>query len=152
VLEIAVYFERRSGCGKDYPIERWQTLARAFGVDKLYIIDLVRLPCFQPEAFNIEIVESLDDIVFSGDFVFVDNVCPPNRKPIELKYFNHPEDAIYVFGADSGGIRDINPKIPTERPGYWVNFATATHHGIWAEQAAAITLHERYDYFNADNR
>jgi hypothetical protein len=149
VLGIAVYFERRSGCGKDYPVERWQSLVRAFAVDKFFIIDRVNLSCFQPESPNIDVVDSLDDIDFPTDYIYVDNVCPPNRPSYELKDFGHPVDGLYIFGADAGGLIEINHKQPTDRPGEWIHFATKTKHGIWAEQAAAITLYERYRYFNA---
>jgi hypothetical protein len=150
VLGIAVYFERRSSCGRDYPIERWQSLVRAFAVDKFFIIDCVRLPCFQPESQNLVVVDSLDEIDFPGDHIFVDNLCPPNRTLISLDDFVHPDDALYVFGADAGGLKEINHKLPTDRPGAWIHINTNTNHSIWTEQAAAITLRERYRHFHAD--
>ena len=149
MLGIAIYFERRSDCGRDYPVERWKSLACAFAVDKFFLIDCVRLPCFQPEFPNLEIVESLDDIDFPADYVYVDNVCPPNRTSCELKNFVHPDDALYVFGADAGGIKEINHRTPIDRPGAWVHIATETQHSIWVQQAAAITLYERHRFRNA---
>lgn len=144
MLALAIYFERRSSCGRSHKTERWRSLVQGFGVDHVFVIDRVDLPCFSPEFPSFSTVNKLDEITFDGDFVFVDNVCPPNRVHHTLPEFNHPANACYVMGADARGIADIDVRAPTEMQGDWVGIPTSTHHGIWSEQAAAIILSHRW--------
>lgn len=152
MLALAVYFEKRHECGRKHKTERWRSLVRAFEVDHVFVIDRTGLPCFEPQFPSFDVVESLGDIDFGGKYIFVDNVCPPNREKIMLDKFVHPEgDSMYVIGADAIGIADINSTLPSDQEGLWLEIPSATHHGIWAEQAAAIVLAHRM-ISHADHR
>lgn len=144
MLSLAIYFEKRHECGRAHKTERWRGLARAFSVDYVFVIDRVGLPCFEPSFDDHSVIDSIDQIPNIWKLVFIDNVCPPNRNKIMLQDFKHPEgDTCYVIGADALGIADINHNKPSDYEGVWVEIPTATHHGIWAEQAAAIVLADR---------
>lgn len=151
MLALAIYFERRSNCGRDYKTERWNSLVRAFSVDHVYVIDRVDLPCFEPEFSSYEVVDRLQDIRFDGKFIVVDNVCPPNKPFYQLGRFTHPRNACYVIGADALGIPDIDHRFESDFRGEWLTIPTATQHSIWAEQAAGIVLANRYTQ-HADHR
>lgn len=151
MFALAVYFERRSDCGRQHKTEHWHNLARAFAVDHVFVIDRVNLPCFAPKFESFDVVQHLDDIEFDGQRIFVDNVHPPNRENFLLKDFVHPEDdVLYIFGGDAIGIQDINAGKETHQEGIWLQIETATKHGIWSEQAASIVLSDRY-VKNANN-
>jgi hypothetical protein len=144
VLALAIYFEKRHECGRQHKTERWRSLVRAFAVDHVYVIDRVGLPCFEPDFPSFDHITHLDEINFDGKMVYVDNVCPPNRTMFDLPDFRHPVgDVCYVVGADALGIADVNHTKESEYEGLWLKIPTSTHHGIWAEQAAAIVLAHR---------
>jgi len=145
VLALAIYFERRSTCGRDHKTERWHGLARAFAVDHVYVIDHVHLSCFEPKFESFDVVESLSDIDFDGKWIFVSRVSPPNRELISLSDFHHPEgDVLYIIGGDAIGIRDINSGKETSQEGLWLKIPTKSDYELWAEQAGAIVLADRY--------
>lgn len=146
MLALAIYFQRNSDCGRSHKTERWSGIARAFAVDHVFVIDRVNLPCFAPKfECDFTVVESLSDIAFDGQRVFVDNVSPPNRENFQLNNFTHPEgDALYIVGGDAIGIQDINAGKETSEEGIWLEIPMATKYSIWAEQAGAIVLADRF--------
>lgn len=144
MLAICIYFERRSTCGRDYPFEKWRSLVRAFGVDHVYVIDRVDLPCFLPEFKSFDVIKSFDEIEWSGPIVFVDKDAPPNRETIPYLDYTIPDNALICFGGDSCGIVHAHPNKDTSIEGDWIYIPMADKYGIWAEQAAAVVLSNRY--------
>lgn len=150
MLALAIYFERREDCGRKYRIEQWKNLVRAFGVDHVYVIDRVNIPCFQPDFKSQEIVGGLEQVSPKYKLVFVDNVCPPNRQKFDLREFHHPQgDVCYVIGADALGIADVDHRTDTDYEGVWLEIPVACHYGLWSEHAAAIVLSHRWSHANS---
>lgn len=148
MLAICIYFQRQSTCGRDYPFEKWRSLVRAFGVDHVFIIDKVDLPCFLPDFVSFDVVGSFNEIEWKGPVVFVDNHPPPNREPINYLNYDIPDDALICFGGDACGMLHALPNKPTDLVGDWIHIPMADKYGIWAEQAAAVVLSNRWSNVN----
>jgi len=144
VLAICVYFERRSGCGRDYDFEKWRHLTRSFAVDHVYVINHVQIPCFQPDLDSFTLVDSFEEINWSGRTVFVEKDIPPNRTAVPYFEFDHLDDEMLCFGANAKGMVQARPKVDTELDGDWITIPTASKYGLWDIQAATIILADRY--------
>lgn len=103
---------------RDYQVDRW-VMSPVSGID-------------EPE---LEEVADLADLEASGVRVFVDE-----RAPVELSEFEHPEDAVYIFGR-----ANYSPFRAMLRPGdLSVRIDTPMAGGLlWPHQVAVMVLRDR---------
>lgn len=102
----------------------WSHTAKCFGVKDIYCIDVDKSGVEMGDLqINFQVIESLDEL--KDNLVYVEQGGKP------LKGFKHPKDCIYVFGSDYGQLPRADVSIEAEL-------------GLYAEQACAIVLHDRY--------
>ena len=127
MIEVAGVWEQ----GWSVPIteaDQWEVVLREFGVARLNmtpVSGIVRSWTYEYPSIE----ELLEDRSHLAP-VFVDE-----HSDVELGEFQHPQDALYVFGRVSyspwrGEGQSL--KIPTEKPGM-----------LWPHQALAIVLYDR---------
>lgn len=115
-------------------IELWEYPLRDFGVDTLYMVPItgIRSRFVQERASLEEILEESHGC----RIVFVDE-----RAERSLAKFDHPPNALYVFGK-----ANFSPLLSYKREGdLAIRIDTIANKGLlWPHQAAAIVLHDRF--------
>lgn len=112
-------------------IEHWGMAMRSFNVDRISMAPVSGIQCkFLDEYQNIEeLLEAKKDMTF----VFVDE-----NAEVELKDFNHPENALYIFGK-----ANYTP-FPTHGGGHLsVRIDCPLKGMLWPHQAMAVVLYDR---------
>lgn len=99
----------------------WTHTAKCFGVKDIYCIGS---PVMGDQQINWHNIESINDLG-RKKLVYVEQGGTP------LSDFKHPKTCIYVFGSDYGSLEKADVSIDSEL-------------GLYAEQACAIVLHDRY--------
>lgn len=107
---------------------RWSHTCKAFGVKDLVLINVDGLNCQYGDAeLNLTIVDTLEEAVALFDasrLVYVEEGGQ------DIQEFEHPEDAVYVFGSDFGELPQADLGITTANP-------------LNAEMACGVVLYER---------
>jgi hypothetical protein len=118
---------------------RWNTIAVAFGMDKLIMIDPGKAGTFQGrDLANVESHLTLSDVVEAypnSNHVFADNVDGTNIE--DYTWPTLSEDTIIFIGRNSRGFRGDDVDIPGDR----ISIPSATE--FWADQAALLFIADR---------
>jgi len=110
----------------------WRRLINAFNVDSYCIIDKTKAKTWKGwEDGNrpSKVVDNIDDAL--ERYKSARPVHITKNGHINLVDFQHPKNAVYIFGADSG---ETDPK-----DGVRINVPVQ----LWAIQAASIVLYDR---------
>lgn len=142
MIGVCFFVESRHPCGREIRTERWLSICRSFGVDKQLVINRSGKPCFVPAEdpdHPAELFDTLDavrDAYPEHKFVMVERIPESTHLPD----YEHPDNAIYVFGPDSGGIESIG------RDGDdWLYIPTKqTKWGMWSDMCGAIVMQDRW--------
>ena len=125
--------------GYDAPLSesvRWEMLLLEFGVDRLHMIPVSGIAAPWGNRPWLTEYQNHDELLAANTdktLVFVDE-----RAETPLQDFQHPENALYIFGRTSWSalenlIQDyLSVRIDTINPGC-----------MWGHQACAIVLHDR---------
>ncbi len=108
--------------------DQWEVVLREFGLERLNMTPVTGI--VRSWIHEYPSIEALLEDRSHLDIVFVDESAE-----VELTEFQHPENALYVFGRSSyspfrEGYQSV--KIQTEKPGM-----------LWPHQAFAIVLYDR---------
>jgi hypothetical protein len=143
VLDLCFFAEKRSVDAADVVFYRWQAVCTAFSVRHCYVIDLIGHP-FRLRGLNTPatVIQDLSELPRGIPRVFVEHLVPTNRVPVEYRDFVHPEEAVYCFGSDSRGMLYAWHEAETDLVGDWISIPSMA--SLWAEQAAAVVLADRY--------
>ena len=112
----------------------WNDLTRALELDLAIYID----PYSPPNTHFPRLTHRFDlkaamDSTPDIPWIFVEHAEPNS---VSLLDFSHPTDAMYCFGGDSRGLKEVDRGLGT-----WLSIPTK--YALWANQTAAIVLGNR---------
>jgi len=130
----------------------WRISAKAFGVDKLIMIDLDgRNPVCGDTEIEFEIYSTLEealDAYPNANIVFLENetAVPDGISYENLNDFEHPsEDVIYIFGSDFSGLALQSLDNEYIEKGTVVNVEMPVNASYpWATVMMGIVLYDRW--------
>lgn len=131
VVEVAGHWER----GWSAPlteVTQWQMVMRSFGVERLNMT-----PVSGIDKRWVHEYPTLIDLL--ADRSHLTPVCVDEKSNVELAEFEHPQEALYVFGKAryspfSDMAKDyLSVRIDAEVPGM-----------MWPHQALAVVLYDRH--------
>jgi len=133
----------------DYELNMWLDIATAFDVDFVAMVPNLKYGerSEKPYLYQYDSVEgALDDIKSKYEnitFVFLEpkSIADANNVPCEsLTTFDHPKDALYIFGNSS---RSNIGLVNIDRGDKVVYVPTIVEHQIWSIQVVAVVLYDR---------
>ena len=142
VTVVIVLETSSSGCWPLAYLSRVALNARVLGADHLVIVDDAGWfgPQFVAEHSDselaVEAVHSLRDVGADGEWVFFEDPVALGSSEVEYSFledFEHPENAVYAFGGDHGGLK-------VTKHGVWVALDCGP---IYPDAVMAIALHDR---------
>lgn len=115
---------------KEYDL--WHYVLMDFGVDEYAMSPVSGIKGKIKEFHNVE------EIIKYYNLPVI--LCDESYGSIDLKDFEHPKDALYLFGRTNMGLPVMNRESYTS-----IKFSTPKNLGtIWAHQAAGIILYDRF--------
>ena len=119
----------RGGKAQKKMYTRWSHLAKAYGFNKVCLIDVESLqPEFGDQEIELQVVDTLEEALAlypTFEPVYV------RQGGVKLEAYQHPGQAAYIFGPDYGAdLPKADVSIPTVIP-------------VYADQACAMVLYGR---------
>ena len=121
------------GEGRRNLFQHYDYVCRAFGVDKLVIVDVDGTMTLEPPH---TVVQTLDAAMI--EFPAGVKLCAIHvTGAVEVSDYEHPEDVVYVTAPDFSGFNFDDCCDSVSIP------MANTEMALWADQALAIVLHDR---------
>ncbi|MHA2069548.1 MAG: hypothetical protein ACXABY_34730 [Candidatus Thorarchaeota archaeon] len=122
---------------------QWDYVLRNFQPDNIYVVGN-ELPATKP-FLNAILIDSIEDLPKDKSLVLL---SPKNARfyggKKDLIYFDHPENTVYIFGADDA---NLTPDMFKKRkPDYRVFIETDTDDEMYSFVSAAIVFYHRRLY------
>jgi hypothetical protein len=144
MISLCFYLERQDvedDGSKRIRVHKWNTLAVAFGVDKLIMIDPGKGDTFQGrDLANVESHYTLASVIAAypnSNHVFADDVDGTGTRIEDYTWPPLSEDTIIFIGRNSRGFRGDDVDVPGDR----ISIPVVVE--LWADQAALLFIANR---------
>lgn len=123
----------------DFWLNQWEYLFTHFAPDKIWVWGLPENARYHADVEQVTSIAVLPDgiplvLMAASESRYV-------RGEVPLDTFQHPEDAIYLFGGDSSNFSDDD--FAGRTPDHNVFVRTASNHEMYSWIAGAITFYDR---------
>jgi hypothetical protein len=137
MLGVIIHWDHRTSLlneGKRNLFQHYDYACRAFGVDKLVIVDVDGTMTLSPPH---TVVRTLEEAI--AEFAEGIRFCAIHATGVmRVRNYEHPPDVVYVTGPDFGGF-DFDDRFDSVA----IPMVAGTDVALWADQALAIVLAAR---------
>jgi hypothetical protein len=146
MLGVSFFFEsniKNFASGTELAVEIWRECMIPWGITDLFVVDQDGLrPEYRGKQFGFHVYDTLGDLIDGNKkqtFVFC-TVPRVNPDTTPLRDFEHPADAVYLFGPDSS-VLDVS--LARKRDSV-IGIRTPERFAMWSIGAACAVMYDRF--------